>query len=103
VGAVNIRNTINSPEELKDMISAQLMVLMRAIHSNNAEGRWVTAGDAEVKAIQEFSRFLVDEYFCKALRGDRAYLTGNKAALLEHTCEWLYRRMEDAEKAMKNL
>ena len=93
------KNTHLSDEELKDAIAASLLKLMRQIHRGTAEGRWVTGGNPEIELIQEFARFFIDEYFNKALLGDRARISGNKLALLEHTCEFLYRRKEDELRA----
>lgn len=95
------KNTTLSDEELKDAIAASLFKLMNQIHGGTAEGRWVTWGNQEVKFIQEFARFFVDEYFRQSLGGDRARVAGNKLALLEHTCEFLYRRKEDELKHEK--
>lgn len=95
------RNTLLSDEELKDAVAASIMKLMQQIHAGTAEGRYCTSGTAEVEAVQEFARFFVDEYFRKALLGDRARVSGNKLALLEHTCEFLYRRHEDEVRAQK--
>lgn len=82
-------------------IAASIMKLMTQIHGGAAVGRYVTDGNAEIEAVQEFARFFIDEYFRKALLGDRARISGNKLALLEHTCEFLYRRKEDELRAQK--
>ncbi|MFQ3618383.1 MAG: hypothetical protein SNJ57_15850 [Cyanobacteriota bacterium] len=90
-----------SDEELKDAIVASIMKLMAQIHSGTAEGRYVTSGSAEIEAVQEFARFFVYDYFRGALLGDRARISGNKLALLENTCEFLYRRREDEVRVQK--
>ena len=91
-----VRETRMSDAELIDSIAARLALLMRQIHAGTASvGRWVSRGKVEQDAIYEFSRFLVEEYFRKALRGDHAKLTGNSRNLLLQTCDFLYRRKED--------
>jgi len=94
-----MKNTRSSDEELEDMVAATLAKLMGQIHSNTAEGRWVTHGETEILAIQEFARFFVQEFWTKALNHDRARISGNKAAIHENTCEFLVRRRKDAERA----
>lgn len=95
------KNTTLSDDELKDAIAASVFKLMNQIYGGTAEGRFVIGKDAAIEAIQEFSRFFVDDYFRNALGGDRARISGNKLALLENTCEFLYRRKEDELKNEK--
>jgi CRISPR-associated protein Csc3 len=76
-------------DELKTAISAECSKLMQQCHRGTAEGRYVTAGDSEREAIAEFSRFFVDDFFKAACFGRRDLLSGNKFALVEHSCEWI--------------
>src|SRR6185503_1485398 len=91
-----LKNPHTSLEETQDMISARLSGLMSQIHKGTAEGRWVVSGQEEVEAIQEFARFFVFDFFVKGMNNDRANLAGNRHRLIINTCEFLYRRMEDA-------
>lgn len=86
-----------TPLELKDFIAASLMKLMQQIHFSTAEGYAVTGGVAEIEAIKEFARYLVDDYFVGSLNSDRSRIVGNKGALLLHTCEFIYRELERGE------
>jgi CRISPR type I-D-associated protein Csc3/Cas10d len=92
-----IRQTHLSPEEMKDTISAALFKLMQQVHMGTARGRWVLSGEEERSTIQEFSRFLVDDFFLGAMNGDRARIAGNTMTLILHTCEFLYLNKQDNE------
>lgn len=83
---------------LQQSIAARLMKLMQQIHgSGGAQGRWVISQESkEIEAIEEFSRYLVVEVFEKGFNSDLARLSGKQLGYLEDTCEFLYRRQEDA-------
>lgn len=87
-----------SNEELKIAIAAQTSKLMGQIHRSTAEGYWVSHGEKEREAIEEFARFFVDEFFLKGCRGRRDLLCGNKFALVSHSCEWI---LEGADYSLK--
>jgi CRISPR-associated protein Csc3 len=82
-------NTRMDSNELVLSIAAECFKLMQRIHSGTTEGLFVTNGEDEKKAIKEFSRFFVEEYFLKACHGRHDILSGNKFALVLHTCEFI--------------
>jgi CRISPR-associated protein Csc3 len=96
---VLMKNTRPSDEELESMIAATLLKLMSQIHNGTAEGRWVLHREEEVKAVQEFARFFIREFWQTGLNRDRARASGNKAALYENTCEFLVRCKKDSDRA----
>lgn len=85
---------------LQQSIAARLMKLMQQIHNGSgAQGQWVISNEQEeLKAIEEFSRYLVVEVFEKAFNGDLARLAGRQIGYLEDTCEFLYRLAEDTNR-----
>ena len=94
--SVLMAQTRLSNEELRDMISAQLIKLMNQIHAGTAEGRYILSGDDEKAAIVEFSRFFIDEFWVTAIGQDRARISGNKLSMFENTCEFLVKGLKNS-------
>jgi CRISPR-associated protein Csc3 len=82
-------NLTMSKDELKNSIAAECSKLMNQCRGNRAEGFCVSSGATEREAIAEFARFFVEDFFEVGCFGRRDLLSGNKFALMEHTCEWL--------------
>lgn len=88
---VLIKQTTLTDDELKDSISALLYKFSEQCLAGTSEGICLIQNRLELRqAIEEFSRFFVDELFVNALNKDRSRISGNKFALIEHTCEFLY-------------
>lgn len=95
---VLMQQTQISNDELQDMISAQLVKLMKQVHTGTAEGRYILHGREEKSAIVEFSRFFIQEFWVNALNQDRARIAGNKLGIFENTCEFLVKGLKDERK-----
>ena len=76
-------------DELKDSIAAENYKLMRQVHAGTSAGCSVLRGEAEKQAIRDFAVFFVDRFFLEGCYGRRDLLSGNKFALVKHTCEFL--------------
>ncbi|OJJ16914.1 hypothetical protein BI308_23140 [Roseofilum reptotaenium AO1-A] len=99
-----MENPHSSNEELQEMISGTLFKLMEQVHRGSAEGRFVTGGRPEIKAIQEFSRFFIQDFWINAIGQERANISGRKATLIENTCEFITRlEMDSKRKEMADL
>lgn len=86
------KNFREPPDQLIEIIAASVMKLMgRARSLSNHQAIAVLPLSDERKAIIEFSRFFVEEYWVKKCRQRSDMIVGNRQATIIHTCEFLYK------------
>jgi CRISPR-associated protein Csc3 len=90
-----------TPDALIDVIAGRIGKLMQQIHVSTALGRWVLQGTQERQAILEFATYLVNEVFYGSFNGDLGRFAGRQRGYIEDACEFIYRRMQDAENVQK--
>lgn len=94
-------DSTRTPEDLRDAIAGRVAKLMQQVRASTALGRWVLQGAEERQAILDFSTYLVSEVFYGSFNGDLGRFAGKQRGYIEDACEFIYRRMQDAENARK--
>lgn len=94
------KNHRSSNEELTQIIAGEIGKLMDQVRSNTALGHWVEPDRSkERQLVVEFANFIVCEVWQDRYKKNTAAFTGNKSKLIQHTCEFIYRTIQDEENA----
>jgi len=81
-----------SNEGLTDVVTSEIMQLMKRVHASTAEGRWMISNpEEELQAIQDFAEYFVEKVFKQSFVEDQASLQGRQMNYIRNTCEYLYR------------
>lgn len=100
-GRSAISKTDNS---LVDYVAGEVSSMMRRVHNDNAEGRWIfkpSESEQERLAIREFSDYFVNTLFVKEFNKDLSRLAGTQINLIRNACDLIYRETDDQERAEK--
>ena len=88
---------------LQEALEGELNGLVSRVLNDRAEGRMPAGSTREsrTEAVQQFTRYFLDQVYFGALKGDTAALRGKQLNLLKNACESIYLTLDADERAAR--